>query len=243
MPSNSEGIYDPEYIKTLFDKMSKTYGLANYVSSFGFTERWRAACLNNLPPIPPDSVGYDLMTGMGEAWSHILPRLNGAGKLIAVDISPIMIRKAVAHREKVRNRTIEIVQGDVLNNSLAAHSADFIVSTFGLKTFNETQSLALAKEVNRLLKPGGVFSFVEISSPDGWALKGLYLFYLKSIIPLIGTLFLNSAAEYRMLGVYCQKFQNCKNFVHHLVSEGLEADYQTYFFGCATGVTGRKKSL
>ena len=33
MTDNPETIYDPEYIKSLFDKMSKTYGLANYISS------------------------------------------------------------------------------------------------------------------------------------------------------------------------------------------------------------------
>ncbi|KAA9357004.1 class I SAM-dependent methyltransferase [Larkinella humicola] len=240
MTDNPETIYDPEYIKSLFDKMSKTYGLANYISSFGFTERWRAACLNNLPSIAPNSVGYDLMTGMGEAWGHILPKLNAEGKLIAVDISPVMMQKAALHREKVRNRAVEMVQCDVLNNHFESNSADFVISTFGLKTFNDFQTRVLAREVNRLLKPGGSFSFVEISAPKGWILHGLYLFYLKKIIPLIGKLFLNSADEYRMLGVYCQKFENCQKFATYLMNEGLDVTYKSYFFGCATGVVGRK---
>jgi len=241
MNTHSEHIYEPEYIKSLFDKMSKTYGLANYISSFGFTERWRAACLRNLPAIRPESTGYDLMTGMGEAWAHILPKLNATGKLIAVNISPVMVQKAGAHRDKVRNHTVEIVQCDVLNNPFSANSADFIVSTFGLKTFNDSQTLALAREVNRLLKPGGAFSFVEISAPKGWLFYGLYLFYLKNIIPLIGRLFLNSADEYRMLGIYCQKFANCHKFADALRQQGLEVTDKSYFFGCASGVTGRKK--
>ncbi len=221
--------------------MSKTYGLANYVSSFGFTERWRAACLKNLPAVRPEATGYDLMTGMGEAWGHILPKLTADGRLIAVDISPVMVQKAVAHRQKIRNRTVDLVQCDVLNNPFEPNTADFIVSTFGLKTFNDSQTAALAREVNRLLKPGGSFSFVEISAPKGWLFYGLYLFYLKTVIPLIGKLFLNSADEYRMLGVYCQKFGNCKKFADCLQQQGLEVTYKDYFFGCASGVTGRKK--
>lgn len=168
MDNNPDGIYDPDYIKSLFDKMSKTYGLANYISSFGFTERWRAACLKNLPAIKPIAVGYDLMTGIGEAWGHILPKLNANGKLIAADISPVMIRNAERHRDKIRNRTVEIVKCDVLNNNFEPNSADFIISTFGLKTFNDSQTRTLAREINRLLKPGGAFSFVEISAPKGW---------------------------------------------------------------------------
>ena len=63
------------------------------------------------------------------------------------------------------------------------HSADFIVCSFGLKTFNETQLGTLADEVVRLLKPGGVFSFIEISVPQN-ALRPAYMFYLKKLIPL-----------------------------------------------------------
>ena len=30
-----ENIYDPMFVQSLFDEMSKTYGITNYISSFG----------------------------------------------------------------------------------------------------------------------------------------------------------------------------------------------------------------
>jgi len=62
-----EEIYSTEFVENLFNRMSKTYGVVNYLSSFGFTERWRKQCIDE---ITWDNLreGYDLMSGMGETW-------------------------------------------------------------------------------------------------------------------------------------------------------------------------------
>lgn len=224
----------------MFDRMSKTYGVANYITSFGFTERWRRQCLEDLPPVPANAQGYDLMSGMGEAWEHILKQVP-QGKITAIDLSSSMHKKA-EEKSKALGAAITAQQADILNNDLPDSSAQFVVSTFGLKTFKEGQLRQLAQEVARILQKGGVFSFIEISSPKGWLLKPFYLFYLKIVIPLIGRLFLGNARDYRMLGQYCQAFGDCQAFQKNLESEGLEVHFKKYFFGCATGVYGRKPS-
>ncbi|MBT2498856.1 class I SAM-dependent methyltransferase [Agromyces sp. ISL-38] len=39
--AEASGIYDPRYVRGLFDRMSRSYERMNYVMSFGFSARWR----------------------------------------------------------------------------------------------------------------------------------------------------------------------------------------------------------
>lgn len=45
-------IYNPDFVRELFDSMSKSYERMNYITSFGFSERWRRSCVRqaNLKP-------------------------------------------------------------------------------------------------------------------------------------------------------------------------------------------------
>jgi hypothetical protein len=35
-------LYDPQFVKRLFEEMAGTYGVVNTLSSFGFNQRWRS---------------------------------------------------------------------------------------------------------------------------------------------------------------------------------------------------------
>src|SRR5262249_42557396 len=106
--------------------------------------------------------------------------------------------------------------------------------------FDHDQQKRLSQQVARLLRPGGVFSFVEISVPPALLLRLVYLFYLDRLIPLIGRLFLGDPANYKMLGIYTRAFGTCKHFAECLRQCGLEVSEINYFFGCATAVRGVK---
>jgi hypothetical protein len=82
----ASGIYDPAFVKAVFDRCSGKYIAFSWICSLGFTERWRRQCVEVLPE-PPGPAGYDLMAGTGEAWPHLLRRFPKAGPITAVDIS------------------------------------------------------------------------------------------------------------------------------------------------------------
>lgn len=54
-------------------------------------------------------------------------------------------------------------------------------------------------ETKRILKPGGQFSFIEVSKPNNKLLKLFYGFYLGKLIPILSRLFLGNPEEYKML--------------------------------------------
>lgn len=234
-------IYDPAFVKDVFDRCSDRYITFSLICSMGFTERWRRQCVAAMPPPKSGGArGYDLMAGTGEAWPHLLKRFGDIGAITAVDISSGMHRRAMERLHAHRAHRIAFIEDDVLASDLPPESADFVISTFGLKTFNPEQHARLAALIARVLKPGGVFSMIEASDPKGWWLRPLYLFHLKVVLPLVERVLLRGAQDFAMIGTYSTNFGSAAEIAAMLRSHGLEVEFSKYFFGCATGVAGRK---
>lgn len=232
-------IYNTAFVEKLFDEMSESYEKVNYITSFGFSKRWRSQFVEKAA-IKSEMTVCDLMCGMGECWSAVAKRLNDNGRLLALDLSTGMLKGAQKRRNKFPNLNITVDKQNALASALEDESVDCIVSAFGIKTFSDEQKKVLAAEMNRILKPQGTVSLIEVSVPRMFLLKPLYMFYLKRIIPLIGFVFLGNPDNYRMLGVYTEKFGDCRNTCDILKQQGFRVAYQNYFFGCATGLTATK---
>ena len=233
-------IHDSGYVRDLFDRVAATYGYANYLASFGFTERWRNRCIDNLGRMAEGAVGFDLMCGRGETWTQLLRKHAGIAKLTGLDISPAMIEGARAQATRLGTAKVDLLQQDVFDNTIESGSADFVVSTFGVKTFDPEQLRQLAAQIGRILKPGGCFSLIEVSEPRGWFLRPLYMFYLRRAMPIIEKLFLGYSYGFSMIGIYVAQFGDCRELQQHLQAAGLTADFRSYFFGCASGLVGFK---
>jgi len=233
-------IYDPAYVRDVFDRCSGKYIAFSTVCSLGFTERWRHQCVEMLADLPAGARGYDLMAGTGEVWPHLLRAHPDVAAITAVDISAGMHRRAMERLHAMRAHKIAFIEDDVLASDLPDESADFIVSTFGLKTFNAEQHARLAKLTARVLKPGGRFAFIEASDPKGWVLRPLYLFHLKMVLPGVERLLLRGAQDFAMIGTYSTRFGDASGFARMLEDAGLSVQFRKFFFGCATGVCGSK---
>ena len=234
-------LYEPKFVEKLFDKMSSSYSRMNYITSFGFSERWRKQCVNEIE-IGKGKVIVDLLTGMGECWKFIDKKANKDAKIIGIDFSTEMIKKAQKNKEKFKNRNIELLKENVFKNSIKENSVDTVVSGFGLKTFNNEQLTELAKEINRMLKPSGNFSLIDVSIPKNRVLRIFYTFYLKYTIPILGKLFLGNVETYRMLGIYTSEFKNSRNVERIFKKYNFEIEYVEYFYGCASGIKGIKRT-
>lgn len=233
-------IYDPNYVRDVFDRCSDRYIAFSTACSFGFTEIWRRQCAQMLHTLPHNAVGYDLMAGTGEAWPHLLKAHPNISEIIAVDISAGMHRRAVDRLHQMRADKIAFIQDDVLESDLPSESADFVISTFGLKTFNLEQQSRLAQLIARILKPKGQVALIEASDPQGWALQPLYMFHLKRALPMVERLFLKGAKDFSMIGSYASNFGDAHHFADQLSAQGLDVNFRKFFFGCATGVCGSK---
>lgn len=232
-------IYNPDYLKRLFNRMSSSYERMNFITSFGFSIRWRRQFLANFKQTNDKAEIIDLLTGMGETWNATRNKLPNSN-LTVLDFSDGMLKYAKQKSKTEFNNEIIILQQDILNNELPSKYFDFVTCAFGLKTFNAEQLQVLALETKRILKKGGQFSFIEVSKPNNKILKALYGFYLGQIIPIFGRLLLGNPEEYKMLWKYTYKFGNAKKAIEIFRRTGLKAEFNSYFYGCATGFYGTK---
>ena len=237
---NEPDIYDPAFVRSVFDRCSDRYIAFSYVCSMGFTERWRKQCVAALQLGPDARSGYDLMAGTGEVWPHLLAANPGIERIVAVDISGGMHRLAMERLHGMRAGQIEFIEDDVLASELPDASADFVISTFGLRTFHSEQHRRLADLTARVLRPGGGFAFIEASDPKGWWLRWLYRFHLTVFLPLIERLVLRGAQDFAMIGTYSTRFGDARGFTGMLQAAGLQAEFRKAFFGCAASACGSK---
>lgn len=231
-------LYDASFVRGLFDGMAATYGAMNLVSSFGFCDVWRRQCVAAARIVPGETV-LDLMSGMGECWPLVARRLGGRGSLAGIDFSEAMSERARGQARRLAPLAVEVRQEDFLTTALPDASADVAVSAFGLKTFSPAQQATAARELFRILRPGGRFALVEISTPPRRALRVPYVLYLRRAIPLLGRLFLGNPDNYRLLGLYTEAFAP-DHTARCLADAGLTVTPRKLFFGCATLFEGTR---
>jgi ubiquinone/menaquinone biosynthesis C-methylase UbiE len=241
--SDPSDIYDPAYVADLFDRCSSNYRWWSAVSSFGFIYLWRRQCVALLSSPGPGATVVDLMAGTGEVWPHVLKRFPDLGTITALDISHRMHREAVERLHGAYSRRITHIEANALETDLPSDHADLLISTFGLKTFNTDQQTVLARQIARLLKPGGRFALIEASDPKGWILRPAFRFYLDRALPQIERFFLNGAHDFSMIGAYTRNFGSAAHMADALRHAGLNVTLKRHFFGCATSVSGSKPKL
>ncbi len=57
---------------------------------------------------------------------------------------------------------------------------------------------------------------------------------------MVERLLLQGAQDFQMIGTYSTNFGDSSEIAEMLRANGLEVEFRKYFFGCATGVVGRK---
>lgn len=228
--------YDDAYVADMFDRMGPTYDLVNRLSSFGFCELWRYQCVRHAQ-IQPGAVVCDMMAGSGECWPYLKDRR--VARIISVDFSPVMVRRQ-QRRQQRGNLVVDVRNENAIRTTLPSGSVDGVVGAFGLKTLSGEALVAFAEEIRRILKPGGSFSLLEISSAQGWMFGAVYRWYVSTLIPQLGRLFLGDIECYRMLGVYTQAFGSCEQVAPVFAAAGLRVEVRHHFFGCATALVGNK---
>ncbi|MFY1047863.1 class I SAM-dependent methyltransferase [Chryseobacterium sp. GP-SGM7] len=232
-------IYEPEFVKQLFNQMSGSYERMNYITSFGFSIRWRRQFLNKLGKSDEKLNVIDLLSGLGENWTYLRNNFPNSS-FTALDFSDEMIVQSRNKGNKVFKNQLNLLCEDVLESQLESNFFDIISCAYGLKTFNSQQLDILAKEVSRILKHKGKFSFVEVSKPKNKILYSAYRIYLGKVIPVLGKLFLGNPNDYKMLWIYTENFENCNRVKEIFEKHHLKVDIESYFYSCATGIHGEK---
>ena len=232
-------IHSESYVKSLFEEMSKSYGIVNLISSLGFAYFWRKQATYSLPS---DSQNIcDLMAGGGECLSHIRKRFGKRSTVHLVDWCEGMCNHARSAVKRKHATECSVVNASALDLPFKESSFDSIISTFGLKTLATHEIELLAQEIKRVLTPHGSISLLEFSIPRNRFVRFFFRIYVKLYVPFLGWVFLGNPDNYRMLWRYTKEFGNCKSIVDAFEKHGFEIQYRSRFLGSATQIIGYLK--
>lgn len=102
----------------------------------------------------------DLGSGAGNDCFVARHETGTEGKVIGIDFTPTMIKKARTNAEKLGFNNVEFREGDIDEMPVNDNSADVIVSNCVLNLVPNKQKVIA--EIFRVLKPGGHFSISDI---------------------------------------------------------------------------------
>jgi demethylmenaquinone methyltransferase / 2-methoxy-6-polyprenyl-1,4-benzoquinol methylase len=237
-PYKNSKLGKKEQVTQMFDTISGNYDGLNRVISFGIDIKWRKKVLKLVADKNPKNI-LDIATGTGDL--AILMAKTNAEKIVGLDLSVGMLEvgKTKIATKNLSNK-IEMVVGDSENLPFEDNSFDAITVAFGIRNF-ETLDKGLA-EINRVLKPNGIFVILETSNPTKTPYKQGYNFYTKNILPIIGKLFSKDNVAYGYLSESANVFPFGEALNNILRKNGfIDVVAMPQTFGVATIYSATKK--
>ena len=231
-----------EDIITMFNKIAKTYDLANRILSLGIDKTWRKKACNKAYELygkkQLDSI-VDVACGTGDLmidWKKFANEKNiKIDKIVGVDPSVGMMEVA-----KIKIPDGVFIEAGAEDMPLDDNSADIISISYGIR--NVVKRKEGMKEFARVLKPNGLMVILEFTKDEKTGiLRTLKKFYMNNIMPIIGGMVSGSRDAYTYLPKSIEEFITSEQMCEELKSVGLEPVFvQSYNLDMSTTFIARK---
>lgn len=219
-------------VERMFNRIAPTYDQLNHTLSMGIDRSWRRKAIHTLRPYHPQQI-LDIATGTGDFAIQACRELQPQS-LIGADISEGMMEVG---REKVQQAgltdKISFVREDCTALSFADATFDAVTVAFGVRNFEHTD-IALG-EMCRVLRPNGHLIILELSIPDYFPMKQLFILYSKAVMPLIGKLLSKDTSAYTYLPESIRAFPQGEVMQQTILNAGFNRGrFQRLTFGICT---------
>ena len=185
-----------QFIQNIFTTVAPAMDFLNFVFSLGLCHVWRRKAVE-LSGIRRNDRVLDLCTGTGDLALAILRKLGPEGSFTGTDFCQNMLDLA---KEKVKKKKIALpreasfIYGDAKDIAFPDQSFDLVTVAFGMRNIPDT-STAL-REIKRVLKPGGRFMCLELTTPTKKWFLPIYTWYTFKFMPAIAKFFVKKTTPY-----------------------------------------------
>ena len=218
-------------VEALFDNIAPKYDTLNHRLSWNIDRYWRNKAIGELALSHPTKI-LDIATGTGDF--AILTAEKLKAHVTATDISNGMMqigRKKVADRHLDEYVTFE--RQDCMALSYPNDSYDAVIAAFGIRNFQDLEQGL--KEMYRVLKPGGAFCVLELTTPVATPMKQLFRIYSNTVLPVYGKLVSKDKQAYSYLNKSIEAFPQGEKMMEILRRIGFsKADFKRLTFGICT---------
>lgn len=233
----------PTYSKAqswrIFDAIYQRYDLLNTILSCGLDKTWRHKLLTFVPNNANLKI-LDLATGTADVVITLVKNKPNIKTAVGIDLSENMLTLA---KKKVETQglaeRIVLQTSDAAKLSFLDNEFDMTTMAFGIR--NVENPILVLKEIFRVLKTNGRAVILEFSLPKNIFIKGMYLIYLKCVVPLLGGLISGNFKAYFYLNRTIEKFPYGQVFVRMMRQCGFKnVTSVELLFGIATIYCGEK---
>jgi demethylmenaquinone methyltransferase/2-methoxy-6-polyprenyl-1,4-benzoquinol methylase len=228
-------------VESMFDSIAWRYDFLNHFLSFGIDRIWRRRVVRIISRHYKNPEILDVATGTGDLAITAM-RIEPL-KVTGIDISRNMLELG---KEKIRKKglsgRIELMQGDSENIPFGDNLFDVSMVAFGVRNFADP--LLGLKEMQRVIRNGGMIVVLEFSKPSGFLFRTIYNFYFRNILPAVGKLFSKDNAAYSYLPDSVNRFPDNEVFLQLLTEAGFSDTRQVKLTGGVASIyTGFKKTM
>jgi len=179
------------YAESIFRRVAPRYDTLTRLLSFGGDGRWKEEVASAACASGRTARILDLATGTA-AFPLLLSRRGHEGPIVALDRSGEML--AIGRRKCAGLPRVRFVRGDL--NALPMGECAFDAVTIGYGLRYPADLHLFARDVFRLLKPGGVFLSLDFGLPRHRAFRSLAMGYLLVFGAVWGLLLHGRPATY-----------------------------------------------
>ncbi|MGQ0794325.1 MAG: ubiquinone/menaquinone biosynthesis methyltransferase [Deltaproteobacteria bacterium] len=202
--------------KSLFNRVAKNYDRLNSLFSLGIDKSWRRRLIREIGADGGNLL--DIATGTAEVAIEYLRR-NPRSVATGIDPSEAMLEIAGRKLDSFGMRErMRLILGVAEGLPFEGGSFDAVTIAFGIR--NTVDPLASLREMRRALTSGGKVGILEFAVPNTPVLSPAYMFYLKNVMPLIGSIF-GTREEYDYLAESIPKFPQREAFIALMREAGL----------------------
>lgn len=208
-----------EQVEAMFNEIAPNYDRLNGILSLGIDEYWRRESIKALKPYKPECI-LDMATGTGD-FAIMAQKILKPKRIMGTDISEGMM---AVGRDKVKQKGLEqVITFERQDSSVLGFSNDTfdaVTVAFGVRNFEDIDKSFT--EVLRVLKPGGIFLFIELTSPETTPVKELYTVYTKYIMPVLSNTMATERRAYEYLPESIAAFPQGKEMMLILQKNGFK---------------------
>jgi demethylmenaquinone methyltransferase/2-methoxy-6-polyprenyl-1,4-benzoquinol methylase len=225
------------WVRAMFGRVAPRYDLANHLLSANIDRSWRAHTVSKVRDIlrRPDSRVLDLACGTGD----LLMALEREAKrqLIGSDFCHPMLTGAAAKLANARLRS-SLLEADGLLLPFRDSTLDLITIAFGYRNFANYRAGLI--EMRRVLRPGGAVAILEFTTPPNRIFAGLYNWYSRRVLPIIGGAISGAPEAYKYLPESVRKFPDAPELAAMMRDCGFDSvEWEYLTFGIVALHIGR----